>query len=124
MSNPLVGMLADTCASMMSMIPQECARQLAKVCQEEGTTIEKAARQDASITAAVLAGVVIGLVASRDYIWVQKFRDGEITPEVLEAVIRAMSPTKGEPRVLQSGVTIEMIDKKLKHYEGAYKKAN
>ncbi len=121
---PLIAMLMDECLSMSADIPQAAAMQLAGICAGEGTDDIKAARQDGALTAAILAGIVIGVVASRDYIRVSQFRDEDVVPGDLEDLIRCLSPVHGEPMILTSPITAEMISNKLKEFEDVYKKAN
>lgn len=121
---PLYAMLTEISASMLQLIPQATAKELAEICALEGTNDEKAAMQDAILTAAVVAGAIAGVIASRDYIRVMQYRGEEITRQDLEQVIRMLSPANGEPMVLLSPITDEDIDGKLEEFEQVYKRAN
>ena len=121
---PLIALLMDECLGMSADIPQAAIHQLNGICQREGTDEVKAARQHGAMTAAVLAGIVIGVIASRDYIRVSQFREEDVVPGDLEDLVRCLSPVDGEPMVLKSPVTDEMISDKLREFEDVYKKAN
>ncbi len=117
MTTPLIRMLKDACEAMsLQLAPTTMLVLVDIACKTEVPDADKVAETAGALEAMKYAGIVIGIVAARDYIKVMQHRNEPILQKDLEDLVRAIAPG-GNDKILHPPVRIEDMLNRLKYYE-------
>ena len=117
MTIPLIRMLKDACEAMSLQLAPTTMLVLVDIATKEGVSDADTVSETAgALEAMKYAGIVIGIVAARDYVKVMQHRNEPIRIEDLADLVRAIAPG-GNDKILHPPVKIEDMLTRLKHYE-------
>lgn len=117
MTIPLIRMLKDACEAMSLQLAPTTMLVLVDIATKEGVSdADKVSETAGALEAMKYAGIVIGIVAARDYVKVMQHRNEPIRIEDLADLVRAIAPG-GNDKILHPPVKIEDMLTRLKHYE-------
>ncbi len=117
MPTPLVRMLKDACEVTSANLGPTTMIALVDIAVKEGVSdADKIAETTGCLEAMKYAGIVIGIMAIRDYVKIKQIRDEPILVDEIESLVRAIAPG-GNDKILRIPVKDEDYLRRLKTYE-------